>query len=274
MVTPGEPGAGLRLFRAEDGSGGQVSSLMHSGSGRCTTVFTQSGLRAMTVEHAFAAFAATGLDDVDVWLLGDEMPILDGSAAPWVEKIVEAGTAPCEPGPTLEVVREFAFSCDAASYEASPCPRGFQATVAVDYPDPVGRQSWTLDGYASLLDAVPSRTFAFVSDVGEMARAGLAAGGSLDNALVIGNSGPLNPGGWRMANECAAHKAVDFVGDLMLASRRVRGRFSVHRPGHGPNGRFLAAMLRDGVLQPVPARGESPQSPNTFLATNAFRTSA
>jgi UDP-3-O-[3-hydroxymyristoyl] N-acetylglucosamine deacetylase len=216
---------------------------------RCTRVRFPDGSTIDTVEHLVAALAMAGVTDVEVEFSDDEVPILDGSSMPWLRELVAAGLRPLAgDAPYLEVVAPFEFSARGATYCAAPGPLSYDVTI--DFPAPsIGWQNIRISGGETALLA-DSRTFAMEHEIAALRNAGLAQGGGLHNAVVIGVDGPLNPEGFRHRDECVRHKTLDLVGDLHMLGVPVVGRFVVSRPGHAANGEFLRAMAAAGVLAP------------------------
>jgi UDP-3-O-[3-hydroxymyristoyl] N-acetylglucosamine deacetylase len=217
---------------------------------RCTRVKFPDGSFVDTVEHLMAALAMSGITDVVVDFSGDEVPILDGSAAQWLAAVERAQTR-LLPGaaPAFVVTSPFEFSSRGATYSVAPGPLSYDVTI--DFPTPViGRQRIVVAGgeIASLAD---SRTFAMEHEIAALRNAGLAKGGGLHNAVVVGAAGPLNPEGFRHPDECVRHKTLDLVGDLHMAGAPVIGKFVVSKPGHSANGDFLKAMLDAGAAAPL-----------------------
>ncbi|MBC4015925.1 UDP-3-O-acyl-N-acetylglucosamine deacetylase [Siccirubricoccus deserti] len=216
--------------------------------------------RIGTVEHVMAALAGCGVDDAVVELDGPEVPILDGSAAPFVFLLDctgliahgGLGTAEAEVIEVLRPVRvQEGEGPDAAWAELAPgLGDRLEASLTIDFPTTaIGRQSLALRltpqaFRAGLADA---RTFTLAEDVARLRAAGLAQGGSLANAVVVDGPLVLNPGGLRRPDEFVRHKLLDVVGDLALAGAPLRGRFSGHRSGHALNNRLLRALFADRV---------------------------
>ncbi len=201
-----------------------------------------------TVEHLLAAAYALEIDDLEVWVDGPELPILDGSAAPWVDALAQAGVAQHGGVRTwLQPVVPIAHSHGACRLTLAPDPApGLYLRVAVDFAHPtIGRQTvearlGTGAGQADFAQVCGARTFGFSEEVEALRERGLARGGSLENAVVFGPDGPLNPGGLQTPDEPARHKLLDLVGDLALLGSYLRGRLTVERPGHA----FTLAALR------------------------------
>jgi UDP-3-O-[3-hydroxymyristoyl] N-acetylglucosamine deacetylase len=218
----------------------------------CTALVAADAPQARigTVEHVMAALAGTGITDAIVELDGPEVPILDGSAAPFVFLIDCAGTTAL-PGaaPVVEVLRTVRVQDGEAFAELHPARQpGFDATLTIDFPaTAIGRQQLALRVTpaafrAALADA---RTFTLAEEIARLRAAGLAQGGSLDNAVVVDGPLVLNPGGLRRPDEFVRHKLLDAVGDLALAGGALSARFVGHRSGHALNNRLLRALFAD-----------------------------
>lgn len=244
------PGTGGIQFAGKGLPPTAVGDLEVVATERCTRVRFPDGSSVDTVEHLVAALAMAGITDVVVDFAGDEVPILDGSAAQWIAEIERSGTRFLPSlAPALIVVRQFEFSSRGATYSVAPGPLSYDVTV--DFPSPViGRQRIVVagDDLASLAD---SRTFAMEHEIEALRMAGLAKGGGLHNAVVVGEGGPLNPEGFRHVDECVRHKTLDLIGDLHMTGAAVIGKFVVTKPGHSANGEFLKAMLAEGVVSPL-----------------------
>jgi UDP-3-O-[3-hydroxymyristoyl] N-acetylglucosamine deacetylase len=208
--------------------------------------------RVGTIEHLMAAFAAKGIDNALVDIDGPELPILDGSAAPFLFLLDCAGVVEQDaPRPILEVLRAVRVTDGEAFAELGPVrtratPPVLELDVSIDFKAPaIGRQSHALSlTPENFRDQVaPARTFAQAHEVAQLRAAGFARGGSLDNAVVVDGAEILNPGGLRMDSEFARHKLVDAIGDLALAGAALHGRFVAHRMGHALNNKLLRALF-------------------------------
>ncbi len=223
---------------------------------RLSTVLALPGLpqaRVGTVEHVMAALAATGITNAVVEVDGPELPILDGSAANIVFLIDCAGIAVQDtPRPALTVTRtvrvEGPDGAFAELHPPAPGMPGLHADISIDFPaTAIGTQAFALHvtGASIRRDLAPARTFCLLSEVEAMQAAGLARGGSLDNAVVVNGAKVLNPAGLRMEGEFVRHKLLDTVGDLALAGATLHAGLRAHRPGHGLNNRLLRALFAD-----------------------------
>jgi UDP-3-O-[3-hydroxymyristoyl] N-acetylglucosamine deacetylase len=204
-----------------------------------------------------AALAGAGIDNALVEVSGPEVPIMDGSAAPFTFLIDCAGiTAQDAPLLVLQVLRPVRVKDGEASVALLPSAGrdgtarqdGARMSLAIEIDfsaDAIGRQDFSLDlTPAGFREAVaPARTFGFAEDLERLREAGLARGGSLANAVVIAGGKVVNEGGLRFADEFARHKLLDAVGDLALAGLPIEGRFVGHRSGHRLNNLLLRALF-------------------------------
>ena len=209
-------------------------------------------VRVGTVEHLMAALSGCGIDNVLIEVDGPEIPVLDGSAAHLVFLIDCAGIETQEaPRRTIEVRRPVRVSDRNAFAElrpARPSRDGLHLAMSIVFAAPaIGRQelSVQLTPESFRRELSRARTFALAEDIDRLRAAGMAQGGSLDNAVVVDAARVLNPGGLRMEDEFVRHKLLDAVGDLALAGVPLRGSFTAHRSGHGLNNRLLRALLAD-----------------------------
>jgi UDP-3-O-[3-hydroxymyristoyl] N-acetylglucosamine deacetylase len=240
----------------------------HVADTRLCTVLVVPGrpdVRVGTVEHIMAAFAGTGITNAIVGVDGPEIPILDGSAASFVFLIDCAGIAVQDaPAPTIEILQRIRVQDGAASAELRPAAFGLDMAMSIDFAAPaIGRQAFSMrfSPEAFRAELSRARTFTLVQEVDALRRAGLALGGSLENAIVVDGDRVLNPTGLRMRDEFVRHKLLDAVGDLALAGTGLRGRFIANRSGHALNNQLLRAVFADDSnwrLVPTPAiTGES-----------------
>ncbi len=210
------------------------------------TSLGERGREVATVEHFLSAALGAGLDNVLVELDGPEVPILDGSALPWLDAFQTAGlvalnarAAPFVPS------RVLAVSDGARKVEIRPA-RDLRVTYTIDFPNPaVGRQSMTVvltpESYAAHI--APARTFGFLAEYEMLKAHGLARGAREDNCIVVGNDRVEN-GELRFADEFVRHKALDLLGDLALVGRPLLGHVVAHKAGHRMHA-ALASLLRE-----------------------------
>jgi UDP-3-O-[3-hydroxymyristoyl] N-acetylglucosamine deacetylase len=220
---------------------------------RLCTVIRDGAARVGTIEHLMAACVGAGIDNARVEVDGPELPILDGSAEEFVFLIDCAGkTAQDSPRRVIEVLRPVRVQKDDAWAELRPLGNagapGLDMELTIEFAaGAIGRQSCALrlteDSFRREL--ATARTFAQAAEIAELRAAGLALGGSLDNAVVVDGDAVLNPGGLRMRTEFVRHKLLDAVGDLALTGRALHGRFSGYRTGHTLNNRLLRALFAE-----------------------------
>ena len=188
-----------------------------------------------TVEHLMAALAAAAITDALVSLEGPEVPVLDGSALPFLAAFAEAGLTDLrEPSRAIRILRPVTVEIGDRSARLEPAPR-FEMSFMIDFADPaIGTQSKTLAlaGGALAAELSDARTFGCLAEVDRLRRAGLGLGGSLENAVVVDRGRVLNPGGLRHADEFVRHKMLDAAGDLALAGAPIVGRYTGVRAGH------------------------------------------
>ena len=234
------------VFRKESGAAVRAAAATIADTRLCTRLANEAGDAVGMVEHLMAAFAITSLDNAIIEIVGPELPILDGSAAPYVSAIEAAGVVALSAlRPTIVVRAPVEVGDGARVIRAEPHDRRI-IEIDIAYDDAaIGAQSLTLDldRPADLRRLSRARTFCRLADVEAMRRDGLSLGGSLDNAIVVDGGRILNPEGLRDPGEFALHKALDLLGDLRLAGWPIIGKISARRPGHDLNARFLRHLL-------------------------------
>ena len=250
-LHPAAPDTGI-LFRRSDIEGetalipGRYNLV--SDTRLCTTLTNEAGVSVSTVEHLMAALAGCGVDNAIVEINGPELPIMDGSSEPFVFLIDCAGVVAQDAArKAIRILKPVGIAEGASSARIEPWA-GSSINIELDFETKViGRQSLFVDMLANGFreDLSRARTFGFLHEVEALQAAGLARGGSMENAVVISGDTVLNEGGLRFENECVRHKALDCVGDLYLAGAVLIGHFHGVRPGHGINNKLLRALLAD-----------------------------
>jgi len=246
-LYPAPPNFGIRFKRYD--TPGQPPIVAHPWRVVDTVLATSIGVNGVvvaTIEHLMAALMGCGVDNVLVEVGGSEIPIVDGSAAPYVDLLTEAGRrAQNASRPCIRVTRPFVVKEGDAYIKALPAQR-MELHYVIDFPHPlVGRQemSWTFDPASFRRDIAQARTFGFLKDVQRLQRMGLALGGSLSNAVVFDEEGVLNREGFRFSDECVRHKILDFLGDLALGGVGLVGRFEAYKAGHSLHNRFIKELI-------------------------------
>jgi UDP-3-O-[3-hydroxymyristoyl] N-acetylglucosamine deacetylase len=212
---------------------------------RLATSLGANGILVSTVEHLMAALAGLSIDNALIEVDGPELPILDGSAAPFLKVIRDAGQRTQNAlRKYIKVQRPILVREGDAYIKAYPSEY-LRVHYSIDFPHPlVGRQEYTFSLNESTFhkEIAKARTFGFLKDVQRLQSMGLARGGSLENALVFDDFNVLNQDGFRFVDECVRHKILDFLGDLALAGMPITGYFEVHKAGHSLHNQFLKEL--------------------------------
>jgi len=246
-LKPAPAGFGVRFRRTDLGGVDLPATVQHLAGIQLATALAHDDVAVETVEHLLAALVSMGIDNVLIELNSPEVPIMDGSAAPFIYLIQEAGVKPLAvPRRYLKIVRPIAISRGDKRIALFPSDH-FKITYSISYDHPLLRhQSRTLRVTEdTFIDEIaPARTFAFLKDVEMLRQNGLALGGSLDNAIVLGETGVLN-NALRFEDEFVRHKILDAVGDLALVGFPVIGHLVAHRAGHALHTEFVAKILEE-----------------------------
>jgi UDP-3-O-[3-hydroxymyristoyl] N-acetylglucosamine deacetylase len=241
-------GAALRLDligqSSSTGAAASGSAVAHISRSDHATTLSGSGFTISTVEHLMAALRGLGVDNATVLLSGEEVPIMDGSAAPFVFLLREAGLKKLGVPRRVVMLRRPVSVID-GDREVTVYPsQHFRITYSIDFSHPaIGRQSFSrsIDERGFVRELAPARTFCLLRDVAELRKRGLALGGSLANAVVVSDVGPLNP--LRFSDEFVRHKALDLIGDLALLGLPILGHVVAHKAGHAMHSRLLRELL-------------------------------
>lgn len=211
-----------------------------------TVIRNAAGVTVSTIEHLMSALVMLGVDNAVVELDGPEMPIMDGSAEPFVRLLDRAGKRPQAAGRRFIEILETVEVVDGDKRAAlKPCHR-FEMAFEIRFPSAViGRQAidMAMDEHTFRREISDCRTFGFVHEVEALRAKGLARGGSLENAVVIDGDRVLNPEGLRRTDEFVRHKALDAIGDLYVLGAPVIGRFEGVLAGHSLNNQLVRALL-------------------------------
>jgi len=248
-LKPGSADSGI-VFRRRDLNGAPTVRATYANGQEtplCTTV-AAGEVKVATIEHLMSALAACGVDNAEIELDGPEVPIMDGSAAPFVF-LVECAGIEVQEAPRWAICILKTVEIDEGGRHASLSPaRRFWIDFEIDFDsEVVSRQAWSggINNQQFKSDLARARTFGFLQEVDHLRRNGLARGGSLDNAVVIDGNGVMNEGGLRFEDEFVRHKVLDSIGDLYLAGAPILGRFTGHKTGHAMNLRLLRALFAD-----------------------------
>lgn len=214
-----------------------------------TVLGDREGPLVSTAEHVLAALRGMGVDNATIEIDGPEVPIMDGSAAPFVAAIEQAGLlSQSATRRFIQVLKPVQIAIGASVGELRPNATGFRVEVEIDFTNPViGRQAYQFELSPERFrrEIARARTFGCMSDVSKLWSAGFALGSSFDNTVVFDEERLLNPEGLRYADECARHKVLDAIGDLALAGLPMLGTYRSTRGGHKLNHAVLTALLAD-----------------------------
>jgi UDP-3-O-[3-hydroxymyristoyl] N-acetylglucosamine deacetylase len=246
-LKPAPADSGIRFRRADLGGLEIPATVNHVGGINYATGLARDAVKVDTVEHLLAALVSLSIDNVVVELNSPEVPIMDGSAAPFIYLIQEAGIKPlATPRRYLKVLRPISLSRGDKRIALYPSDH-FKVTYSIAFDHPLLRhQSRTirLSEDAFIEDIAPARTFTFLKEVEMLRQQGLALGGSLENAIVIGDTGVLN-NALRFDDEFVRHKILDVIGDMALVGHPIIGHLVAHRGGHALHTAFAAQVLED-----------------------------
>jgi UDP-3-O-[3-hydroxymyristoyl] N-acetylglucosamine deacetylase len=230
-----------------------------------TTIANKHGVTVSTIEHLMAAIWGAGIDNARIELDGPEVPIMDGSSEPFIFLLECAGRVQQRAARrVIEILREVRVEEGKSVAFAKPA-ESFVLEVEIAFNhNLIGSQKARYDFSETTFkqSLARARTFGFAAEVEKMRSMGLALGGSLHNAIVVGEDDILNEGGLRYADEFVRHKALDCVGDYFLAGAMIRGEVQTHRPGHGINNKLLRAILADEANYRI-VGGEEVEAPMT-----------
>ena len=250
-IRPAGPDAGITIRRTDIANGGSLIPLnwQHVVDGQlATTVGNSYGVTVSTVEHVMAALAGCQIDNAIIEVDGPELPIMDGSARPFVEMIEDAGTkAQNAPRRMIRVDKRVVVGDHEKSLSLTPA-QNFSMSFEIDFDSSnisTQKLAMHIDDQAFKSDIAGARTFGFAHEVDQMRSVGLALGGSLENAIVIDGDNVLNEEGLRFQDEFVRHKILDCIGDLYLAGAPIIGHVHGARSGHGLNHALLEALFDD-----------------------------
>lgn len=248
-LRPAQPNTGIVFRRLDLEQPAEVrADAYRVGDTRLCSTLEQGSVKVATVEHLMSAFAGLGVDNAYVDLTGAEVPIMDGSASPFVFLLQSAGIVEQSAAKRFIRIRKPVEVKDGDKWARFDPYAGFKLTFSIVFNHPVfdkSSQKVVVDFAETsyVKEVARARTFGFMQDVESLRASGLAMGGSLDNAVVMDEYRVLNADGLRYADEFVKHKILDAIGDLYLLGHSVIGAFSAHKSGHGLNNALLRATL-------------------------------
>lgn len=246
-LRPAEAGTGVIFHRTEGDRTVSIAAISANVvDTRLATVLGKGGLTVSTVEHFMAALTAFGIDNLHVDIDGAEVPIMDGSAAPFAERIRSAGVRSLNRTRKFLAIRKPITLIDGEKRVRIVPSRFFRISfdIAFDHPS-ISLQhksvKFSLDTFCK--DVAPARTFGFLHEVEYLKKNGLARGGSLENAIVLDQQGVMNPEGLRFQDEFVRHKILDAAGDFSLVGYPILGHIKSYKGGHDINHQMVEKIL-------------------------------
>jgi len=247
-LLPAAPDTGIVFRRTDAGAEIPASWVNTIESPRCTMLSNGEGITVGTVEHLMAALAGAEIDNAIVELDGPEVPIMDGSSAPFLFLVECAGLVEQDAvRRAIKVLKPVSVIEDGATAALLP-DHGFSMSFEISFPNPLIRRqdiSVVFDAATFKAELSRARTFGLLDELDRLRAAGFGRGGSLDNVVVVSGDRVLNSGGLRYADEFVRHKLLDAFGDLYLAGGPIIGRFCGVRSGHAHTRHLLAALFAD-----------------------------
>lgn len=239
---------------------------------RLSTTLERDGVRVSTVEHLMSAFAGLGIDNAYVDLTAPEVPIMDGSAGPFVFLIQSAGIQEQLAPKRFMRIKKKTYIEEGDKWARFEPFEGFKVSFAIEFDHPLFRtvpQIATVDfSTTSFVKEVSrARTFGFMRDIESLRQVGLARGGGLDNAIVLDNYRIVNDDGLRYEDEFVKHKVLDAIGDLYLLGHPLIGAFSAHKSGHCLNNRLLRGLIADEEAWELITYDDNKEVPIPFMRT-------
>jgi UDP-3-O-[3-hydroxymyristoyl] N-acetylglucosamine deacetylase len=239
------------------------------GDTRLSSTLKADGASVSTVEHLMSALAGMGIDNLRVDIAGPEVPIMDGSAGPFVYLLQTAGIVEQDALKKFLRVVEVVEVREGDKWARFAPYAGFRLDFTIDFPHPVfgSENKHTVVDFAEhsyAKEVARARTFGFMQDVETMRSMGLALGGSLQNAIVRDDTGVLNSEGLRYENEFVKHKVLDAIGDLYLVGMPLVGEYAAFKSGHGLNNQLARALLARPQAFEIVTYAREAEAPRTF----------
>ena len=250
-LRPAAPDTGIIFRRVDFDQPVEIRACPHNvGDTRLSTTLVNGDVRVSTVEHLLSAFAGLGIDNAYVDVSAPEVPIMDGSAGPFIFLLQSAGVEEQNrPKRFIRIKRPIEVR-DGDKYARFEPYNGFSVEFCIDFDHPAfqdrtKRASMDFSTSSFVKDVSRARTFGFLRDIEALRQQGLALGGSLDNAVVVDEFRVLNDEGLRYEDEFVKHKILDAIGDLYLLGHTLIGAFKGHKSGHALNNQLLRALVAD-----------------------------
>ena len=251
-IKPAEPNFGVVFKRIDFETNNLVypNFMNVTNTSLNTTIENNFGVKVSTIEHLMGALFGMGIDNALIEIDKEEVPILDGSAKEFIEKIMVSGIkASEEPIKIIKINKEVKFKDGERYISIKPSTLSLDIDFELKYKNQIiGNQRNKFKVYEDdLTDVYNSRTFCLYEDIEAIKKIGLAKGGSLDNAVVVDNDKVLNDGGLRNEKEFVNHKILDLAGDFLLSGFRIMGKVSCYQGGHELTNKFLRKLLKSNI---------------------------
>jgi UDP-3-O-[3-hydroxymyristoyl] N-acetylglucosamine deacetylase len=270
-LRPSEPNTGIR-FRRVDLDEPVIIQATPSNVGETvlSTTLVAGDVKISTIEHLLSAFAGLGIDNAIIDVSAAEVPIMDGSAGPFVFLLQSAGVEEQDcPKQYIRIKRSIRVEDDDKWAEFNPF-EGFKVTFTIDFEHPAFEEhvkTATMDFSSTTFvkEVSRARTFGFMKDIQMLRDNNLALGGSLDNAIVVDDNKILNEDGLRCADEFVKHKILDAIGDLYLLGHSLIGEFVGYKSGHGLNNKLLRTLLENTDAWEMVSFDDDEEAPISFM---------
>jgi UDP-3-O-[3-hydroxymyristoyl] N-acetylglucosamine deacetylase len=249
MLRPAAPDTGIVFHRVDrDRPVAIPADALHVGDTRLSSTLKSGGTAISTVEHMMSALAGLGIDNLHIDVAGPEIPIMDGSAGPFVFLLQSAGIVEQDSPKKYLRILDSVEVRDGDKWARFDPFNGFKLDFTIDFPHPMfgSENRHVIIDFAEhsyVKEVARARTFGFMQEVEAMREAGLGLGGSLQNAVVLDEFRVLNSEGLRYDNEFVKHKVLDAIGDLYLLGHPLIGQFTAYKSGHGLNNAVARALL-------------------------------
>ena len=280
IIEPAVAGTGIIFHRTDCESA--IPVLAHAfniSSTELSTTIGEGASSVATIEHLMASLAGVGIDNAIIKINGHEVPIMDGSALPFLQKILAVGVKDLEaPKVIFKVEKPFEISHGDQKIRIEPSDSD-EINCSIDFDrEMIGFQSIKyIPNLASFMSLSNARTFCHINDVNIMRQQGLALGGSLENAVVVTDTGVMNKEGLRSPDEFVRHKLLDLIGDFALLGGALQGKITANKPGHTLHAEFMLALLenKEGALRIIKQNSQE-ENKDVFsdsilgLASSAF----
>jgi len=269
-LRPAAPDTGIVFHRVDLSPAVAIpADARHVGDTRLSSTLKKDGASISTVEHVLSAIAGLGIDNLHIDIAGPEIPIMDGSAGPFVFLLQSAGMVEQDaPKKYLRIIAPVEVR-DGDKWARFDPFNGFKLDFTIDFPHPVfgtENRHVVIDfaEHSYVKEVARARTFGFMQDVEAMRAAGLALGGSLQNAVVLDEFRVLNAEGLRYDNEFVKHKVLDAIGDLYLLGHPMIGQYTAYKSGHGLNNQLARALLTRAEAYSLTTFAQAEEVPSAF----------